>query len=64
MPVWDMECAKCKAVYRDRIFRSMQDRENALILCTQEGCNGRLQAKLSAANFTVNGFSAKNGYSK
>lgn len=60
MPRWDFECAVCRKTYENMMFSNADAAEHAK--CPK--CGSPLHRKPPAANFTVKGFNAKNGYSK
>lgn len=64
---WDFICDSCNQV-RGFMFINAAERELAeaegLVLCPEYDC-GRVMRRLpSAPNFVVNGYNARNGYTK
>lgn len=67
MPIFTFECEACSAQV-DRLFRSLEEAETTEVYCENENCgnyDGSPMMKLpSAPNFTVRGYSSKNGYAQ
>ncbi len=61
MPLYTYKCESC-GVTEDE-HRSIVERDLPL-KCQQRGCWGMMTRVPTAASFTVQGFNAKNGYSK
>ena len=70
MPQWEFKCVRCHAVRTER-FPSVEVADSRAVWCENPNCNPvkpgglcRMERQLSAPNFAINGFSARNGYSK
>lgn len=63
MTRYEYRCDKCGDIKIAKLEQSERNTLNGL-LCESEECKGRYQRVISAVNFTVKGFNAKNGYSK
>lgn len=60
MPIHEFECPICGTV-QERLFTSVSEAERAInIPCSW--CGAFTKRNMSAANFKVAGYSAKNGY--
>lgn len=62
MPIYDFKCDNCGAVIT-QWFSNWRAATAATQREQQCECGGRLVKQISAPNFQVNGFNAKNGYS-
>lgn len=60
MPVYDFKCDACGALIT-MFVHSWNDAVGQVHRCE---CGGQLVKQISAPNFKVEGFNAKNGYSK
>lgn len=63
MPRWDFKCPECQHI-AELVYSNVQAADAAWVVCVE--CEGeRPMERLPAApNFDVQGYSAKNGYSK
>lgn len=59
MPLWDFHCPTCKTTI-ERWFRSYTDSQNAVC----ETCQTTLVRCPSVGTFVVNGYNARNNYSR
>ena len=60
MPIYEYECASCDYT-RDVLFTSIGEAERAINMPCEK-CGAFIVRKMSAPNFRVTGFNAKNGY--
>jgi putative FmdB family regulatory protein len=58
VPFYDQKCEKCGHVFE--VMRSIRD--TTPVVC--EKCGGPTKRLISKTSFKVNGYSAKNGYSR
>jgi putative FmdB family regulatory protein len=64
MPRYDFKCTSCGKMRQDVWVSNFRDALNTPIDISSCECGGQLQKQPSAPNFTINGYNAKNGYSK
>lgn len=59
MPRWDFTCEDCN-VTSELVFPSVEDTQDAR--CPK--CGGKVARQPAAGSFTIQGYSARNGYSR
>jgi predicted nucleic acid-binding Zn ribbon protein len=65
MPRYDFKCTSCGKIRQDVWVSNFRDALNTRIMVSPcDECGAWMEKLPCAPNFTINGYNAKNGYSK
>jgi len=64
MPYYSYECTACSKPYEDFVRLRFEDGKDLTVHPFCPFCHAEGKKVITAANFKINGYSEKNGYSK